>query len=528
MATITPCKNEITSQPSFSTKTGRGKVVPDSVPATALEAGRPLSATESTIVLVESAKEKDNVHRETPKCPRWTVLAATGTSVAVLCAGIVCCCMLIPRNSAFADATDPETVEPNILAANSTTKVFTPPMGFNTWNAYGCQINQTIIRRNAELMISRGYVKAGYKFMNVDDCYSSFRNNKTQEMVPDPVRFKDGIKPLADFVHANGMKFGIYSSAGTKTCEGKPGSLGHEDIDAKTFVKWGVDFLKYDNCYDNGVPAKIRFPAMANALKRHANKTKEPIIFSMCAWGRYDEWTWAWPFADTWRVSPDICRSWSANCEHDYAWPVTRILDKVVPLARYAGPARGFNDMDMLTVGTGVWGAAMTLAEQRSHFLLWAALKSPLIVGADIQTMPAASEKILLSPEVIAVNQDPKGKPVQRVWRSRTDGNGTEIFMGELSDDIITTSTGTKNKTRSAVVVLLNRTKRPAYLNVQLPWVAPFLGLAATKLNTTEFIVRDLFKRKTLATKWPGKRAFNGAGWIDSHDAVMLKFSIAL
>ncbi|KAI9034578.1 glycoside hydrolase superfamily [Hyaloraphidium curvatum] len=380
-----------------------------------------------------------------------------------------------------------------------------PPMGFNTWNAFGCDIDERKVLANADLMVARGYVAAGYNYFNIDDCWmADARNPATGELVPHPTRFPRGIAFIADYVHARGMKLGIYSSAGWGTCEKRPGSLDHEDIDARTFARWKVDLLKYDNCNNDDRPPRPRFTAMANALKKYAPKDR-PIVYAMCAWGDYREWTWAWQIADYWRVSHDICRSFSVDC----GWfkSVTGIIDIMAPLSAYQGPTRGWNDADMLQVGN----PGLNAAENRAHFGMWAALKSPLIIGTDLRTISPANEAILLNGEVIAINQDARGKTVTRI----SAAGGREVWAGPLA--------GAKP---SCVVALLNRDGVARWMAVDFAAIAGSLGLTKAQVaDGRRFSIRDVFAKKDLQARWSGRTVFRGPPKVDAHGLALLRIT---
>ena len=173
----------------------------------------------------------------------------------------------------------------------------TPPMGWNSWNHFGCNITESLIRKTADALVTTGLAAKGYVYVNLDDCWQTSRDDQGR-IVADPVAFPSGIKALADYIHSLGLKFGLYSDAGLLTCAGRPGSLGHEDIDAQTYADWGVDYLKYDNCHTDGTSPKVRYPPMRDAL----NKTGRPIFFSMCEWGYEDPATWAPAVGNSWRV----------------------------------------------------------------------------------------------------------------------------------------------------------------------------------------------------------------------------------
>ncbi|KAK7278328.1 hypothetical protein RJT34_23356 [Clitoria ternatea] len=289
----------------------------------------------------------------------------------------------------------------------------TPPMGWNSWNHFGCDINESLIRETADAMVSTGLAALGYKYINLDDCWAELNRDCKGNMVPNASTFPSGIKALAHYVHRKGLKLGIYSDAGNQTCSKRmPGSLGHEEQDAKTFASWGVDYLKYDNCENNGINVKIRYPPMSEALL----KTGRPIFFSMCEWGWEDPATWARSVGNSWRTTGDIEDNWIS---------MTSIADANDRWASYAGPG-GWNDPDMLEVGNG----GMTTEEYRAHFSIWALAKAPLLVGCDIRAMDNTTYELLSNPEVIAVNQDKLGVQGKKVQPNNNDG--LEVWAGPL------------------------------------------------------------------------------------------------
>ncbi|MDF3145647.1 MULTISPECIES: NPCBM/NEW2 domain-containing protein [unclassified Streptomyces] len=272
----------------------------------------------------------------------------------------------------------------------------TPPMGFNNWNSTHCraEFNEAMVKAIADIFVQKGLREAGYQYVNLDDCWALPSRDANGKLVPDPVRFPNGIKAVADYVHAKGLKFGIYTSAGTKTCNsaGFPGSLGHEYSDAQQFADWGVDYLKYDNCNNQGVDAKLRYTTMRDALEA----TDRPIVYSICEWGENKPWEWAADVGHLWRTTGDISDNWGS---------MLSILKKNLPLTPYAGPGH-WNDPDMLEVGNG----GMTATEYRSHFSMWAIMAAPLLIGSDLRSASEETLDILGNREVIAVDQDPLGK----------------------------------------------------------------------------------------------------------------------
>jgi alpha-galactosidase len=299
----------------------------------------------------------------------------------------------------------------------------TPPMGWNSWNAFGCDIDEQLIREMTDALVASGMAAAGYQYINIDDCWMAWERDAAGDLQPDPWRFPSGIASLADYVHARGLKLGIYTSAGTWTCQGRPGSLGYESRDAARFAEWGVDYLKYDNCGElGGRTAFERYTAMRDALL----VTGRPIVYSICNWGLEQVYTWGSTVGHLWRTTFDILPSWDS---------VMSILDQQVGLEAYSGPG-GWNDPDMLEVGN----PGLTSIEARAHFSLWAILNAPLIAGNDLRTMSDETRAILTDPDVIAVNQNWGGIQGRRI---RDDGE-QEVWYKPMSDG-------------SAAVVLLNR-----------------------------------------------------------------------
>ncbi|MFE9883197.1 NPCBM/NEW2 domain-containing protein [Streptomyces sp. NPDC005784] len=272
----------------------------------------------------------------------------------------------------------------------------TPQMGFNNWNSTHCraEFNEAMVKGIADTFVSQGLKDAGYTYVNIDDCWALPNRDASGNLVPDPARFPNGIKAVADYVHSKGLKFGLYSSAGTKTCDtqGFPGGLGHEQQDANLWASWGVDYLKYDNCNNTGADAKTRYKAMGDALKA----TGRPILYSICEWGSNQPWNWAPDIGNSWRTTGDIGDSWSS---------MIGIAHQNQSLASYAKPG-AWNDPDMLEVGNG----GMTDTEYRTHFSLWSEMAAPLLIGSDLRTASPATLAILKNTDVIAVDQDSLGK----------------------------------------------------------------------------------------------------------------------
>ncbi|OAR25330.1 alpha-galactosidase [Streptomyces sp. ERV7] len=317
----------------------------------------------------------------------------------------------------------------------------TPQMGFNNWNSTHCraEFNETMVKGIADTFVSQGLKDAGYTYVNLDDCWALPNRDAGGDLVPDPVRFPHGIKSVADYVHSKGLKFGLYSSAGTKTCDvqGFPGGLGHEQQDADLWASWGVDYLKYDNCNNSGVDARQRYKAMGDALTAATRSTGRPILYSICEWGSNQPWTWAPAVGNSWRTTGDISDNWSS---------MISIAHQNQSLAPYAGPG-AWNDPDMLEVGNG----GMTDTEYRTHFSLWSQMAAPLLIGSDLRTASASTLAILKNTDVIAVDQDPLGKQGTVVSQS----GGLVVMSKPLADggrSVTLTNENTSARTVSTTV----------------------------------------------------------------------------
>ncbi|CRK42655.1 hypothetical protein BN1708_008834 [Verticillium longisporum] len=304
----------------------------------------------------------------------------------------------------------------------------TPPMGWNNWNAFACDVSEHLLLSTSERVVSLGLRDLGYNTVVLDDCWQDPAGRDAKGKVqPDLAKFPRGMKAISDALHAQNLKFGMYSSAGELTCARFAGSLDHEKDDADSFAAWGVDFLKYDNCFHMGRMGTPeisfnRFKAMSDALKASGRD----IALNLCNWGEDYVHTWGASLAHAWRMSGDIYDSFTrpddlCSCA-SVADPfcvapgtqcsVLFILNKVAPFADRAIPG-GWNDLDMLEVGQG----GMTDEEYKAHFALWAALKSPLMLGNDLRIMDSAALSIINNPGIIALSQDPHGRAVYRVRR---------------------------------------------------------------------------------------------------------------
>jgi len=291
--------------------------------------------------------------------------------------------------------------------------VLTPPMGWNSWNRFGAGIDDATVRAIAQALVSSGLRDAGYVYVNVDDGWQGQRG--PDGSIRPNAKFPD-MKALGEYLHGQGLKFGIYSSPGPKTCAGFEGSAGHEEQDARTFAEWGVDYLKYDWC-----TAGLVWPIdqMGEAYRKMAvalRGTGRPMVLSICQYGLFQPWLWAAQAGGhLWRTTGDIGNSWSSLRDIGFSQ---------AKLAEYAGPGH-WNDPDMLEVGNG----SLSAEEERTHFTLWVMLAAPLLLGHDVRQTSAVTLAILKNEEAIAVNQDPLGKQGYRVVQKGSE----EIWMKPLS-----------------------------------------------------------------------------------------------
>jgi len=382
----------------------------------------------------------------------------------------------------------------------------TPPMGWNSWNRFGCDVDERVIRGTADALVASGMRDAGYKYVIVDDCWEGPRD-ANGALTSDPRRFPSGIKALADYVHAKGLKFGLYSDAGERTCQNRPGSLNHEQQDAQTFAAWGVDYVKYDWCWTRGQYAPDAYNTMSRALAA----TGRPIVFSICEWGLSDPWDWAPPIGNLWRTAGDIADCFDCSGrrpepggpgrmvgQSDEKGPpppfigqmglgVLEATDLQAGLAFAAGPGH-WNDPDMLQVGNG----GMTEEEDRAQFSLWAVLAAPLIAGNDLPHMSDQTRAILTNREVIAVDQDPAGIEGTRVVHT----DFADVWSRRLADG-------------GRAVALLNRGIEPRQISVS--WAKLKLAPGAAK-------VRDLWRGRDIGS-------FNGSyqALVPPHGVVLIR-----
>lgn len=296
----------------------------------------------------------------------------------------------------------------------------TPPMGWNSWNTFGPDINEQLIFETADIMVEKGFLAKGYEYLVIDDCWSLKERDAGGRLVADPEKFPHGMKAVADYVHSKGLKFGMYSCAGNLTCAGYPGSFEHEFTDAATFAEWGVDFLKYDYCYHSPIiHGKYLYKRMGLALENCGRD----ILFSACSWGADETHEWIKTTgASMWRSTGDIFDTWES---------IKSLAKQQEKLHPYNGVGC-FNDMDMLVVGmygkgnVGLKGCSDV--QYKTHFSLWAFLGSPLMIGCDLRNMSQAAYDILTNEELIRINQDPVCRQPDKligIW------NGDDILIYE-------------------------------------------------------------------------------------------------
>jgi len=338
----------------------------------------------------------------------------------------------------------------------------TPPIGWNSWNSFHCDVSAKLVEETADAMVTSGMKAAGYVYVNIDDCWLLKKRSPRGDLVPDPRKFPRGIEAVAAYVHRKGLKLGIYESAGATTCAGYPGSIGHEKEDAAQFARWGVDYLKYDNCGDyRGETYLQRYTAMRDAI----SDSGRPMVYSLCEWGNEAPWNWAQPVGNLWRTTQDITPRWKTD-QPDNVYPrgIMDIADQQAALSAASHPG-AWNDPDMLEVGNGY----LTADESRAHFSLWALLNAPLIAGNDLRTMSKEVRDILTNREVIAVDQDWGGRQGYRV----RDAGKTQVWVKPMSDG-------------SVAVILLNPGRGP----VDIEATAQEIGLK----HADDYAVRDLWQ----------------------------------
>lgn len=384
----------------------------------------------------------------------------------------------------------------NIFAQKFDNLAPTPPMGWNSWNTFEINISEQLVKDMADVMVSSGMRDAGYVYLVLDDGWMAMeRDPKTGDLVADPKKFPHGLKPVIDYVHAKGLKFGLYNCAGTKTCAGYPGTRGYEYQDARFYASLGTDYLKFDWCNTGGINAKEAYTTMSKALRTAGR----PMIFSLCEWGSNHPWNWAEPLGQLWRTTEDISNQfdgmksmggWQAN-------GILRIVDLQDSLRKFAGPNH-WNDPDMLEVGNG-----LTPAENRTHFSLWAMLAAPLMAGNDLRKMTSETREVLTNREVIAVNQDALGV---EGWKY-LEKDSLQTWFRPLGKE-------------DWAVAFVNRSASPQTLvwDWQKNVIMDTLSKRELNANRVPYKVRDLWLKKDMGQAKKPLRAV-----IAPHDVLMLR-----
>jgi alpha-galactosidase len=357
----------------------------------------------------------------------------------------------------------------------------TPPMGWSSWYHFGCGIDEALIKRTGQALVANGMAAAGYRFVNVDDCWMRHKRDADGNLIPSPTRFPTGIIGLSSFVHGLRLKLGIYLDTGIATCTGFPGSQGHFRQDARAIAAWEVDYVKLDFCRSR--PAAAR--PLYSRFRKELNDTGRPILLNICEWGYQSPWQWGPGIGSTWRTTGDY---FSYGAPRDYWKAILKIADLNAELAPFARPG-AWNDPNALLVGTKV----LTVAEERSQMSLWSILAAPLIAGGELTEASRATLNVLLNREVIAVDQDRAG--IQGVRLAR---NGTsQVWMRRLNDG-------------SRAVLLLNGSSRPATITADLST----LGLPVR----SSYVVRDLWTHRSRVV-----RDVLVSPVVGGHDVVMLR-----
>lgn len=374
----------------------------------------------------------------------------------------------------------------------------TPPMGWNSWNTFATNIDEKLVKETADIMVSSGLAAAGYNYIVLDDGWMTHERDVNGDLVPDPVKFPNGMKAVVDYVHSKGLKFGLYNCAGTQTCAGYPGTRGYEYQDARFYAKLGIDFLKYDWCNTKGITAPEAYTTMSNALKTAGR----PIVFSLCEWGDNQPWEWGKPVGNLWRISGDIYPCFDCEFKHPEnwsSWGFMKIAEMRKDIRKYSGPDH-WNDFDMMEVGN-----EMNDTEDKSHFAMWCMLASPLFSGNDYRKMSKETLAILTNKNLIAVNQDKLG--IQGFKYSAEDG--LEVWVKPLSDG-------------NWAVTFLNRSDVSKKVNFDFKKnniKDPDFGYEAD-FSKKDYKIKDLWKNKDIGTT---KKIFTSE--LASHDVITIRLT---
>ena len=361
----------------------------------------------------------------------------------------------------------------------------TPPMGWMTWNMFKGDISEQLIKEIADAMVESGLRDAGYKYVFIDDLWQGGRDNRNN-IIPDPKKFPNGIKALADYVHSKGLKLGIYSDAAQLTCGGCTASYGFEEQDARTFASWGVDYLKYDYCNapEDSATARLRYKTMADAL----SKSGRDIVLGICEWGQRNGEEWCEHVGgQLWRTSSDVRDMWK-DIVNQGGVGILDIINVTAPLSKQVRHGQ-WPDMDMLVVGlngkggpsSDLGGVGCTYTEYQTQMSMWCMMSSVLALSNYLRHLTPEDKRILLNKEIIAIDQDPLGKAAERVVNEA----GHQVFVRPLANG-------------SHAVAILNSGDKAQRLSVSFKQ----LGL------TGKYTVRDVWQHRDIArgaTKWGGK-----------------------
>lgn len=370
----------------------------------------------------------------------------------------------------------------------------TPPLGWNSWNTFGTDINENLVKGIADKFVELGLKDAGYQYIVLDDGWMAKERDTNGNLIADPEKFPNGMKAVADYIHSKGLKFGLYNCAGATTCAGYPGSRGHEYQDARTYASWDIDFLKYDWCDTGKINAESAYITMRDALY----KTGRPIVFSICEWGDNEPWKWGKDIGHLWRVTGDIINCWDCEVGHG-SWSssgIWKIINMRKDIRKASGPEH-WNDFDMMEVGNG-----MTDAEDRSHFAMWSMLASPLIMGNDLRIASKETIKTLSNKEVIAVNQDKLGIQGFRF----SNENNMEIWLKPLDNN-------------QWAMTFINMSNQAVDFNFdwQKHNLSDDVNGRYVDMKKNIFKVRDLFNHKNL-----GDTSSNLVTKIETHDVLLV------
>ena len=371
----------------------------------------------------------------------------------------------------------------------------TPPMGFNDWNAVGCGVTESFIKQTADLLHThqvngRTLQQDGYQYVNIDDCWAQPSRDSAGNLVPNPGKFPDGIAGTAAYVHSLGLKLGLYNDSGTMTCSshGFPGSFGHEAQDALQFAKWGVDYLKDDNCkqasgQDTRAATIKRYTAMRDGLTAARKATGQAIVFSICQKGDNGINTedWSPSVGNLWRTTSDVHPDWSHLDSN---------IDKNIPLAAYAGPG-AWNDPDMLEIGN----SGLTDTEARTQFSMWAEMAAPLLIGTKLASASSATLAILGNSDVIAVDQDSLGKQGKQI----SDKSGLRVLAKPLAGGDV-------------AVALFNESSSTATIST----TAAAIGIT----SASSYQLTDLWSKKVTTTSGSIKAS------VPAHGTVLIRVHV--